>query len=146
MEVSVKVTARPRIEVPDLTAENLRSVGAVAEQKIESRVDSASPRDVRGRPAPPLRPSYQQRKLRRGLRGVRDLHLTGELLAEMGVYRARKGYVYVGFRSSKQYMKGLRQQQKYEWFGLSDTEEAAVVQHAQGLFADQVKQFGSIGS
>jgi hypothetical protein len=146
MEVTVKVTARPRIEVPSLSDAGLRSVGQLADELIQQRVDSSSPRGIDNAPAPPLREAYKRRKMREGGRGVRDLHRKGDLFRDMGVYRARKGYVYVGFKSSREYLKAFKQQKKYQWFGLSDPEESSVLDRAQGLFADEVKQFGSIGS
>lgn len=146
MNVSVKVVSRPRIEVPQLSVSQMHEVGAYAEKLIESRVDSPSPRDVNNVAAPPLRESYKRRKLKKpGRRGVRDMHFSGEMLGEMGAYRAKRGYVYVGFKTTHNYMKAFKQQKKFEWFGVSAEEESTVIGKANALFGENVKEFGSIG-
>lgn len=137
MEISVKVTARPQIVVPALSVSDMKQVGEFADTLITRRVDSGSPRGVSGDAPKPLSKRFAALKEKKGLRPVRDLHYTGLMLEEMGAYEARKGYVYVGFKSTENYMKALKNQKRFEWFGLSGQEEQQTVAKADDLFAQR---------
>ena len=147
MDVSVKIVSRPQIKVPELSVSDMYVVGQTADDLMTARVDSPNPRDVNNQAAPPLSPRYKIRKERKGKRGVREMYFPGAMLTELGTFRAQKGYVFVGFKSSTEYMKAWKQQQRFEWFGLADQEEAAVVEKAQNLYANRTAQLnaGSYG-
>lgn len=154
-KLEIPILSRPDIkglvDQVKFTQPQMRQLGDYADDLMDRRVDSDTPRDAFGRARPPLSESYRRRKMREGRRGVRDMRRTGKTLAAMNVIRTGQEngdpFSIVGFENSQAFRKALYNQDISPWFGLDDPdpdvigpEEQKVLDRAEDIFEFNVRK------
>lgn len=121
----IKTTKQPNIVAPKFTSEQMHEIGDFSVQVMKER--NAQAIDVLDEPAKPLQPKYEKHKEAKGLPGVRDLRLTGNMLGSVHLVESDASHARVKLEGSTPIRKGIANQNIDPWFGLSHHDDQRVM-------------------
>lgn len=130
-------------------------LGSLALKDLKRRVQEG--KGVNDEPMPPLkvqqvRPGsvtaslergYPRLKRRRGRKPIRDLTLTGAMLANLTIRSASPNEVKFGLTKQKEREKALANERRYPWLGWSPSNVNTVMKEAEKMFKVQVAAFAN---
>ena len=99
----IGVSQLPILKAPGLSANQARQVGEYAIELERERL--ARGLDIKDQPAKDLTAAYQKQKQRAGQPPIRNLVLTGRMLASRSVIQAADNSVQIGFSDSAMYQR-----------------------------------------
>jgi hypothetical protein len=133
-----KTNARPAIEVPHLTPLQMYRLAQEAIRAIEDR--TAEGRNANDDIAPPLSKGWARHKEKRGEEPIRNLRDTGDLMRALEVTEYGSSHAIVTVGNARDFQKGIINDYRDPWFGLSDHDEFRVTQLAQQMFSENVRR------
>jgi hypothetical protein len=136
--ITIRETSRTNVELPEFSLQQLGEIAGVAIAAEESRISQAI--NVHDQPARPLSLRYAKSKVKAGGQPVRDLHLTGDMLASLRVVDLESNSATVGFADPGQEAKARHNERFENMLGVSPADETQVDSDVRNIFAGNLKR------
>lgn len=124
MNLAIKVGPSVRLLNVGFASDQMQIIAAAAATAVESRWSRGQ--NVYDLPAKPLAAAYGRRKIKKTGSGVRNMRLTGALIAAHGPTRIGANYAVVGFSTQSESAKAWINQEIEPMFGLSPNDKAVI--------------------
>lgn len=136
---TVKLYVKKQLRLDRLTFEQrqMREIGEAGLVDVKRRIRDA--RNTEDQPSKRLKPGYAKRKQKRGLPGVRNLALSGKMLANLTLRTVSENKARAGLTSRKERAKGLANTQIEPFLLYSPANERAVLGKTQIEFGRSVR-------
>jgi hypothetical protein len=126
MALSIKVTARPNLEIPMFSSDQMHRFAEASIEQMKARL--ADGLDVHDEAAKPLTQAYARQKQAEGHAPIRDLHRSGQMLEALQVLNASQNESHVGIEGEDAYRKALFNEDIDPWFGVSDANNRTLME------------------
>jgi hypothetical protein len=124
MSAPVRITDRPQLAVPDFSQSEMQTFARTAIAEEYNRTARGINAD--DLPARPLGAKYAKLKQARGREPIRDLRLTGAMMASRGILESGPNAVAVGFADPRSYLKAAVNEALEPMLGISPHDEQIV--------------------
>jgi len=135
--ININEHGRREIPVPSFTHGDLEDLAHAALGLESSRVAGAI--NIHDQPARALSKAYEKRKVKAGGKPIRDLHLTGHMLAARAITDTGDKSVTIGFNDGLQYAKAAQNEKHENMLGPSPADKHQLDEHAHEILQANIR-------